>query len=77
MAPERVLALAGELDIARRSEVAALLAALDDGDPLVVDLTGVEFIDHQTVAMLVRRRGGVELRGGPPSLLRIRRALAL
>ena len=74
---ERVARLAGELDILRRDEVKALVAATDDGLPLVVDLAAVDFADHQTVAILLGRRGPTELRNPPPSVRRIRAALGI
>ena len=67
--------LLGELDMARRDEVRALLAAYDDGQPLVVDLAGAEFVDLQTVALLVRRQGPTELRGASALVERVVRII--
>lgn len=75
IAEERILRLAGELDLARRTEVRALLAAHDDGQPLVVDLGDADFVDIQTVALLVRRSGPTELRGISPVVERVARLL--
>jgi anti-anti-sigma regulatory factor len=74
---ERIVRLVGELDMARRAEVRGILAAHDDGEPLVVDLSGCDFADHQTVLLLLRRRGLTELRDPPPSVERVRAALGL
>ena len=76
-APERIVHLRGELDLHTRPELRALLQAHDDGEPLVVDMADVAFVDHQTVVLLLRRRGETELRNVPPSVARIRAALGL
>lgn len=78
------LVLRGEVDIASaRIFVAALERATDplDGGELVVDASGLEFIDHRGLAELDRwariRRGTLVLRGGPSSLGDLVRILGL
>jgi anti-anti-sigma factor len=62
-----VVALAGELDLAARDELTStLLAAVDSGDVVVVDLGAVEFLDSSGIHALVTahhaaRRAGSEL----------------
>jgi len=68
---ERVLALHGELDLPRRTELQALLAAHDDAEPLVVDLADVDFIDLQSLVLLRTRPGPTELRHAPPLAERV------
>ena len=75
IAADRVVRLAGELDLARRDEIQTLLAGLDDGEPLVVDLADADFVDLQTVALLARRRGSTELRGASAVVERVWRLL--
>ena len=75
IAADRVVRLAGELDLARRDEIEALLASLDDGEPLVVDLADADFVDVQTVAMVARRRGPTELRNASAVVDRVWRLL--
>jgi anti-sigma B factor antagonist len=52
-----VVALRGELDIADAAEIAARLAAVAASEPqIIVDLSGLEFIDSCGVAALARGR---------------------
>lgn len=73
---ERVLALHGELDLASRDDLHARLAALDDGEPLVVDLGGVDFVDIQSLVLLSGRRGETTIRNGQPVVDRVLGLLA-
>lgn len=54
---ERVVSLAGDVDLASREAVAGSLAAglaeLDDGDTLVVDVSAVTFFDSTGLSCLV------------------------
>jgi anti-sigma B factor antagonist len=60
-----VVALRGELDIADAVSVAAALAAVAARDlEIIVDLTGLEFIDSSGVAALARGRKHARLAGG-------------
>ena len=62
----RVLGAAGEIDM---SNAAAFAAALDDacrdGDRLVLDLTGVEYLDSAGLAVLFPHVDHVRLVAGP------------
>lgn len=60
-----VVALRGELDSADAAEVTAALAAVAAREPqIVVDLSGLEFIDSAGVAALERARGHARRAGG-------------
>ncbi|HEX9541883.1 MAG TPA: STAS domain-containing protein [Streptosporangiaceae bacterium] len=60
-----VVALRGELDIADAVSVAAALAAVAARDlEIIVDLTGLEFIDSSGVAALARGRKHARHAGG-------------
>jgi anti-sigma B factor antagonist len=60
-----VVALRGELDIADAVSVTAALAAVAARDlEIIVDLTGLEFIDSSGVAALARGRKHARLAGG-------------
>jgi len=59
-----VVALRGELDIADAVSVAAALAAVAARDlEIIVDLTGLEFIDSSGVAALARAQACPARRG--------------
>ena len=53
-----VVSLAGELDLYNADEVREALAGATDGGPerLVVDLSGVEFIDSTALGVLIEAR---------------------
>jgi anti-sigma B factor antagonist len=60
-----VVALRGELDLADAVAVAAALTALAAREPaIIVDLTGLEFIDSSGVAALARGRSRAWQSGG-------------
>lgn len=60
-----VVALRGELDIADAAVVAARLAAVAASEPqIIVDLSGLEFIDSCGVAALARGRRHARRAGG-------------
>jgi len=60
-----VVTLRGELDLIDAAYVAATLAALADRQPaIVVDLTGLEFIDCSGVKALARGRRQARQAGG-------------
>lgn len=60
-----VVALRGELDIADAAAVAAALAAVAAREPqIIVDLSGLEFIDCSGVAALARGRKHAQHAGG-------------
>jgi anti-sigma B factor antagonist len=60
-----VVSLRGELDLVDAACVAAALAAVADREPrIVVDLTGLEFIDCRGVAALVSGRTKARQAGG-------------
>jgi anti-sigma B factor antagonist len=60
-----VVALRGELDIADAAEIAARLAAVAASEPqIIVDLSGLEFIDSCGVAALARGRRHARHAGG-------------
>lgn len=55
---EHVISLAGELDLANAATAeAALDAALEAADSVVVDMRKLEFIDSTGIALLVRAMG--------------------
>ena len=76
------VALSGELDLVDASDVAVSLAAASSRGPLViVDLSGLAFIDASGVAALARgrdcaRAGGGELRLSAPQQ-QVRKMLAI
>jgi len=77
-----VVALRGELDVMDAEAVAAALtAAADRANVVVVDLAGLTFIDASGVAALVRARRHARHRGGALVLAspqrQVRRVLAL
>jgi anti-sigma B factor antagonist len=53
-----VVRLAGEIDLYNANDVAAALEEVADGDParVVIDLTGVEFVDSTALGTLVAAR---------------------
>jgi anti-sigma B factor antagonist len=60
-----VVTLRGELDLADAASVAAALTAVADREPeIIVDLTGLEFIDTVGVAALARGRKHARRAGG-------------
>lgn len=69
----------GEVDLANAGELReALVAAAGDGDRVVADLSGLEFIDSTGLTALLGahrdiegRGGSLELRSAPPMLLRL------
>jgi anti-sigma B factor antagonist len=77
-----VIALHGELDLADAAVVAAALGVAAAREPrIIVDLTGLEFIDASGVAALSRGRGYARDAGGDLLLAapqgRVRRVLAI
>ena len=78
-----VVALRGELDLVDAADVAAALAAAVAREPgIIVDLTGLEFIDCSGVAALARGRRHARQAGGGDLLLaapqqRVLRVLAI
>lgn len=77
-----VVALRGELDVMDAEAVAAALtAAADRANVVVVDLAGLTFIDASGIAALVRARRHARHRGGALVLAapqrQVRRVLAL
>ena len=77
-----VVALYGELDLLDAAAVAAALRAAAARDPhIIVDLTGLEFIDASGVAALARGRGYARDAGGDLLLAApqgpVRRVLAI
>jgi anti-sigma B factor antagonist len=61
---DRTVRLRGEYDIstvAALSETLARAIALDDAD-LLVDLSGVQFMDAATIGVIMRARSGLRLR---------------
>jgi anti-anti-sigma regulatory factor len=82
--PHADFALAGEIDLTDRETLATTLrrvVARRTGDALVVDATGLEFIDHRNLLELARHGGGsdapVVLRGAPRSVIRLAGLLGL
>ncbi len=75
----RVVSLSGDIDLQQSPKAReVLLAAVGQGDPVVVDLSGVDYIDSSGVASLVEafqlaKRGGVafSLAAVHPSALRV------
>lgn len=64
--PPKVLSLEGQLDLHVSPEVNASLAAVIDQQPsrLVVDLTGVSYVDSAGLAALINGAKNVETYGG-------------
>ncbi len=62
----RIVALLGEQDLATLPKLEQTLStALAEGLPLIVDLSGVTFIDGATVSLISRYRGEAEARRVP------------
>lgn len=75
---EPAIKLEGEYDLTRKDEVAALFAAIDGGDPIVIDMTGVTYIDstilYQFAALKSRQNGNtIRLTGLNPHIRRVLR----
>lgn len=67
---ERVLTVAGEIDMSNATEFgAALDRELATGGPVVVDLTGVTYLDSAGIAVLFDRATAHDLRLIAPRLL--------
>lgn len=66
-----VLQVAGEVDLATRDELRERLLALvaEGARHLVVDLTGLEFIDSSGLGVLIRVRNVVQEQGGSLTLV--------
>lgn len=64
--PPEVLALEGQVDLHVSPQIAASLGALIDQKParLVVDLSGVNYIDSSGLAVLINGAQNVEMYGG-------------
>jgi anti-sigma B factor antagonist len=64
--PPEVLALEGQIDLHVSPQIADSLAALVDQKParLVVDLTGVDYIDSSGLAVLINAAQNVEMYRG-------------
>jgi anti-sigma B factor antagonist len=61
-----IVALFGEQDLATLPKLEqTLTTALSEGHPLIVDLSGVTFIDGATVSLISRYRGEAETRRVP------------
>jgi len=77
----RVIRLHGELDLARRDEIAAALQVHGPGAALLVDLSDVQYADSTIIAELLRFRGEAASAGRRFALLlsahdrRLRRVL--
>ncbi|MBW8484143.1 STAS domain-containing protein [Actinomadura parmotrematis] len=61
----RVLTAVGEIDMSNVARFAAELAGTSDGAPLVVDLTGVGYLDSAGLAALFAHAAHVELVATP------------
>jgi anti-anti-sigma factor len=61
-----ILTLTGDYDVSQRSTLRAELAAVEDSDGLIVDLSGVTFIDSSCVGELVSMHGARVAAGHPP-----------
>ncbi|WP_169165455.1 STAS domain-containing protein [Cellulomonas taurus] len=80
-----VIALSGDVDVLLREHAGrALGAALTAGRPVVLDLSGVTFIDSSGIGYLVQFRRACDevqlpctLVGAPPSALTVLRVLGL
>ena len=60
-----VVVLRGELDVATGGDASAALAGLSqDGHSVLVDLSGLQFVDSSGVKMLVAAARAVEASGG-------------
>jgi anti-sigma B factor antagonist len=71
----RVLRLRGELDLATAEKLTDGLSGLQDSD-VVVDLSGLTFIDSSGISVLVReynRRGELVLSNPRPNIARVLR----
>ena len=55
-APARTVSFKGALDIWQEGDVESRLAVLDGGDPIVIDLAGVRYLDSAFLSALVRLR---------------------
>lgn len=66
-----ILQVAGEVDLATRDELRERLLALvaEGARHLVVDLTGLEFIDSSGLGVLIRVRNVVQEQGGSLTLV--------
>lgn len=73
--PSRI-ELEGEYDVARRSEVVSIFKSVPSGEPVVIDLTKVTYLDSlfmQELVLLNRRLGElpITLVGANPNIRRL------
>ncbi len=61
------LAVVGEIDMDNAAELAAAITAAlaDGGPPLVLDLTGVEYLDSAGLSVLLEHAPGLEVVANP------------
>lgn len=59
-----MIALKGELDLARRDELERIGAIACDGDLAIVDMTEVTFLDSTVLSWLVRTKQALEQKSG-------------
>jgi anti-sigma B factor antagonist len=65
-----VIALAGEYDLARADEIRETLSPLiNEGRPMIVDLTGVSLVDSLSIGVLINAHQRCEFRGIPFGLV--------
>lgn len=62
----RVLTVVGEIDMSNSGELAAAVEAeLDDGGPVLVDLTRVEYLDSAGLSILLLHADRIEILATP------------
>ena len=59
-----LIALKGELDVARRDELEQMAVIACDGDLAIVDMTEVTFLDSTVLNWLVRTKQALERKSG-------------
>lgn len=64
-----VVKLGGELDIARKSEIAAALRVDDDAAGMLLDFSEVTYADSTSLAELLRFRADAEKAGSPVAII--------
>jgi anti-anti-sigma factor len=82
MGPEHRIELTGEYDIARKPELAAMLAAVTNACPVAIDMSRVSFVDSTFLGELAKMRlrhveSPVTLIGVPPHVARVFRLAKL
>jgi anti-anti-sigma factor len=63
------LTLNGAVDISNVADLQCALQAVPEPDPLVIDMSTVEFLDSTALAALVRYRNATVARGGSVTLV--------